>query len=34
MMWNKIRILEIRKGAAESLSYKDDNANEKNKSNL
>lgn len=34
MMWNKIRILEIRKGAFESLSYKDDNANEKNKSNI
>ena len=28
MMWSKIRISEIRKGAFESLKYKDDNARE------
>ena len=30
-MWSKIRILEIRKDAFESLEYKDDNAREKSK---
>ena len=30
MKWNKIRIKEIRKKAFESLSYVDDNANDKN----
>ncbi len=31
MMWTKIRILEIRKEAFESLKYKDDNAREESK---
>ena len=31
MMWTKIRILEIRKEAFESLKYKDDNACEESK---
>lgn len=31
MMWSKIRILEIRNNAFESLKYKDDNAREKSK---